>query len=93
MSQKIVINKCHGGFGLSEQALRLYETTTKQHGVNEYRIERDDRTLVNIVETLGDDANGRFAKLKVVEIPDDVNWVLEEYDGLEWIAEQHREWR
>ncbi len=25
-------------------------------------------------------------------IPDDVKWQIEEYDGLEWIAEKHRTW-
>jgi hypothetical protein len=28
----------------------------------------------------------------VVEIPDDVNWQVEEYDGMEHIAEKHRTW-
>jgi hypothetical protein len=28
----------------------------------------------------------------VVRIPADVDWVLQEYDGLEWIAERHRTW-
>ena len=28
-----------------------------------------------------------------VEIPDDVEWQIEEYDGSEWIAEKHRIWR
>ena len=33
-----------------------------------------------------------LAKLKIVEIPDDVEWIIEEYDGKEWIAEDHRRW-
>ncbi len=36
--------------------------------------------------------NQNFAKLKVVEIPDDVDWEVENYDGIEWIAEKHRIW-
>jgi len=35
---------------------------------------------------------GEYSELKVVEIPDDVKWQLEEYDGLEWVAEKHRTW-
>jgi len=27
-----------------------------------------------------------------VEVPDDVDWYVEEYDGLEHIAERHRTW-
>jgi hypothetical protein len=56
-------------------------------------IPRDDTTLVQTVEELGKSAGGRFADLKIVEIPDDVEWEIEEYDGLEWVAERHRTWR
>lgn len=56
-------------------------------------IERDDPILVQIVEELGSVvASGRFAALEIVEIPDDVQWEIEEYDGTEWIAEEHRTW-
>ena len=30
--------------------------------------------------------------LKIIEIPDDVDWIIEEYDGNEWVAEKHRTW-
>ena len=30
--------------------------------------------------------------LKVVEIPDGVDWEIEEYDGEEWVSEKHRVW-
>jgi hypothetical protein len=42
---------------------------------------------------LGEKANGSCASLKVVEIPDGVEWVVEEYYGTEWVAEKHRTWR
>jgi len=48
--------------------------------------------LVAIVEALKERADGKYAKLKIVEIPDDVNWYIEEYDGNEWVAERHRTW-
>jgi hypothetical protein len=56
-------------------------------------VERNDPALVQVVEELGESANGNHAKLKVVEIPDDVEWQIEEYDGTEWVAEKHRTWR
>jgi hypothetical protein len=28
----------------------------------------------------------------VVQLPADVDWIVEEYDGQEWIAERHRTW-
>lgn len=55
-------------------------------------IERNDSVLVEVVEVLGEKANGRCADLKVVEIPDGVEWQVEEYDGNEWVAEVHRVW-
>ena len=55
-------------------------------------IQRDDPILIQVVEELGDEASNRFSKLKIVEIPDDVQWEIEEYDGREWVAEVHRTW-
>ena len=56
-------------------------------------IERNDLALVQAVEELGDKANGDHAELIIVDIPDDVNWTIEEYDGSEHVAEVHRTWR
>lgn len=140
---KVVINARHGGFGLSEQAVRRYfeikgeplwvetEARYKILGLNQYyrkapedrvvnrdkefysmpieeRVEynkacaeqgfydrdldRDDPVLVQVVEELGELANGRHAELKIVDIPDDVEWQIDEYDGSEWVAEKHRTW-
>lgn len=55
-------------------------------------IPRDDPDLVAVVEKLGKKANGSFADLKVIEIPDDIDWKISEYDGNEHIAEKHRTW-
>ena len=55
-------------------------------------IDRNDPILVAVVKELGEKANGEFAKLKVVEIPDDVIWEIHGYDGKEWIAEKHKTW-
>jgi hypothetical protein len=55
-------------------------------------IPRDDPQLVEIVTKLGKEANGACAKLQIVEIPDGIEWQVEEYDGSEHIAEKHRTW-
>lgn len=57
-----------------------------------FQIPRNDLSLVKVVEEMGKKANGRCADLLVVEIPDDVDWQIMEYDGREWIAERHRTW-
>jgi len=56
-------------------------------------IARDDPALVATVEQLGEEADGICSALKVVEIPDDVAWQIEEYDGNERVAERHQTWR
>ena len=112
----IVINKQHGGFGLSQDAQiawlersQISYTTrprddrhsTKKYGplimVNNKHwydkdIPRDDPVLVTLVRELGQAANGEHARLKVVRIPADVSWQIDDYDGKEWISEQHRTW-
>ena len=89
--QRIVINRCYGGFGLSDEAMELiYGIDFRNY--SEYDVARDDPRLVQAVGFLGPRANGDFAELRVVEIPDDVKWVIKEYDGMEHIAEVHRTW-
>jgi hypothetical protein len=140
----VVINKQHGGFGLSQAAIERYleikglvhwaednerfssltgptywlvpkeqrvsdPTAEVWHSMtiaerqqhnqlysqqvfSDRDLDRDDPILVQVVQELGSEASGRFADLKVVEIPVDVDWIIDEYDGLEWVAEKHRTW-
>jgi len=119
---KVVINRCHGGFGLSNEAFEIllaskgiaFEIQNRDIGFgrnenvyyeaghlndDDYYLwdidfcgDRSDPALVAVVELLGEKANGWASDLKVVEIPDDVEWFIGEYDGMEWVAEQHRTW-
>lgn len=114
---KVVINRCFGGFGLSDEAVERYAqlkgiTLSKrkkssaggahwyvdgveddEHYFSSYSIEsRDDPALVQVVEEMGAAANGWAAELAIVEIPDDVEWHIHEYDGSEHVAENHRTW-
>jgi len=93
---KIVINRCYGGFGLSQQAELLLADlkAADMDGIKPFYLEdnRNDPNLVAVVEELGEAANGDSAHLKVVEIPDGVEYTIEEYDGIERIVEVHRTW-
>ena len=145
---KIVVNKCFGGFGLSDKAYEkliewgvpvrkyvaqmrnpetdLYEDEPLNNGEVIFDREltppgedkfndiyhqfkgksimqkrywdswtRDARThplVIRVVEELGEEASSCVANLEVVEIPDDVEWEISEYDGLEHVAEKHRTW-
>jgi hypothetical protein len=130
---KLVINKCYGGFGLSEAAYaRLIELgvptcpwDNENHGLAiadmqhpesnhegalnaamfsslvqsryyaSWTREEEHRShplIVQVVEELGDKANGRCARLRVVEIPDGVDFEIDEYDGMEKVRETSRSW-
>jgi len=54
--------------------------------------DRADPDLVAVVEELLEEADGTYAALKVVEVPDGVEWFIDERDGCEWVAEKHRTW-
>ena len=131
---KIVINSCHGGFGLSQKALKyIYDLdknsksieliTPEDYFVNKelpknieeyfnkqlcrnYYCHKDNiiiryrsayesieprmcPNLIKCIEELKDDANGAFAKLKIVDVPD-IHKIEEleicEYDGIEHVA-------
>lgn len=78
-----------------EQSMNLYykDSVSDDNYFDDRDIPRDDPVLVQIVEELGHDADGYYANLKIVEIPDDVEWHIAEYDGgSEHVAENHRKW-
>jgi hypothetical protein len=52
--------------------------------------ERGDPLLVQVVEELGEEANGPCSSLVLVEVPDDVVVEINDYDGMESIKEASR---
>jgi len=67
-------------------------TGANEEYCSQYECERTDPILIEIVERLGKESFGPHAKLSIIEIPDDVEWEIKEYDGIEWVAEKHRTW-
>jgi len=57
-----------------------------------YDLERDDPILVQVVEEMGEAADGDMSELRIADIPDDVLWYIDEYDGVETVREIHRTW-
>jgi hypothetical protein len=116
---KVVINRCYGGFGLSDEAIMRYAelkginlvmepSDSKIMGATFYvdgikddahyfsyydlSNDRSDPFLIQVVEEMGDKVNGFASELRIVEVPEEVEWTIEEYDGIEWVAEKHRTW-
>ncbi len=82
----------HEWWSLTEEERERQNALYRELTVDIRTKDRTDPHLVETVETLGEQANGKFAKLEVVEIPDDVDWEIDNYDGLERIHEKHRVW-
>ena len=111
---KLVLNKCYGGFSLSQKGVALYfelqgwtlvtedelafcpmhykDKKSDKNYWYDRNLKRNDPILLQVVETLGDEANGIYAKLEVIEIPDDIDWEINDYDGYEYVEEKHRSW-
>lgn len=60
------------------------------------RIDYEHRThplLIKCIEELGEEeASGDLARLRVIEIPDGMNYEISDYDGVETVHERHRSW-
>ena len=138
-TMKVILNKCYGGFGVSQKAYELYAkkkgieifvyklectndkpiyrktdmgssiftiTFTKDFGdyvdlyddnSEKYILElcsnhREDPVLIEVVEELGDRANSPFSKLVVVDIPDGMEYEIDDYDGVETLHQKVEKW-
>ena len=86
---KIVINKCYGGFSLSEEAYKFMGIERDEYGMTyrdyDDKKNRTNEKLIECVETLGERANGMFADLRVVEVElsEGEEWFISKYDGME----------
>lgn len=78
-----------------EKPFCLHYATAPEYDASKYYLcapERNDPDLIAIVEEWGEKANGECARLEIVEIPDGVQWEIDEYDGMESVEEAHRSW-
>lgn len=99
-TKKVLINTCYGGFCLSEQAVDLLakkkniQNKTEKAMILRRINNRSDPHLLEVVEELGLEkcSVGSTCKLSLVEIPDDVEYEIQENDGVESIHEKHRVW-
>ena len=53
---------------------------------------REDATLIEVVEELKGEASGRLGDLKIVEIPDNLEYEMDEYDGIETLHQKVETW-
>jgi len=100
---KVVINVEFGGFSVSEEVFEELAIPWDKYGFLENETlaidseddmaYRADPGLIAAIEKLGvKEASGSLACLKIVEVPDDVDWHIHDYDGYETVNENHRSW-
>ena len=54
---------------------------------------RADPLLIQTIEEIGEkESSGSCADLRIIEIPDDIEYVIDDYDGIESVHEKHRSW-
>ena len=100
---KVAINRCFGGFCVNQEVYAKLGIKWDGYGFldnealgiesDNYLAWRSDKRLIMAIEKIGEDAaGGSHSALRIVEIPDDVDWEVDEYDGMESIHEKHRIW-
>lgn len=95
---QVVINTSYSNFAISRDAILLIQKKIKnpkdKSQINAYAFDNDRShpLLVEAVQKLGAKANGLYTTLKIVEIPDDVEWRVDAINGKEVIREKHRVW-
>jgi len=90
-----ITNEDNGGMFISCSTKYLgdkIDKVPKEYYFYYGNIERTDENLIKVVEELGSEASGSCSNLKVVEIPDGIEWEIDDYDGQESIHEVGRSW-
>lgn len=100
---KIALNKCFGGFCVSAAVYSelgmawdgVGDLSNKDLGIDsDNRMEyRSHPELIEALEKVGEkNASGEGAQVRIVEIPDGIEWEIHDDDGVETAHEKHRSW-
>lgn len=86
----------------NKTALEETDIGEKWPGLNEIRepflnlfcreINRTDKQLITVIKKIKEKANAPRSELKIIKIPDNVEWEIDNYDGLETVHEKHNSW-
>ena len=79
---------------LSPKERKEFSDIYNEYVFQDRDLERDDPILVQVVEELGDEANGMCAELHIEEIPSGTLYRIDEYDGRESVmTNDDYEWK
>ena len=94
---EVLINRCYGGFGLSEAAIEMLQSIDPKTDEYDwsYTVDRSDPALLEVYKKLGRGAfSGYCADVHLVEIKPGRRYRIDEYDGYEYIEYRDDiEWR
>lgn len=82
-SERVKHKTSHQFSSMSMDERVVYNRKVSEQTWHYRNVERNDPVLVQVVEELGDKANGKYSKLQVVEVNGDYR--IDEYDGYESI--------
>jgi hypothetical protein len=91
----VLINIKYGGYGLSEQAMKMYSDRTgnKIDKYGDYTISRSDPVLIQIFKELGPAINDKCCQINEGKVPVDAvhanAFEIDDYDGAEGININH----
>ena len=100
---KIAVNKDFGGFGVSKEVYKKLNKKWDGYGYlsnedfninsDNYYAYRAHPDLIEAIESVGiNKASGELACIRIIDIPDNVEWEIDDYDGIETVHEIHRSW-
>jgi hypothetical protein len=96
---QVVINtQQFGTFSISNKAIEYIQKKIKLKkdkqsiGCYAFDCDRSNPLLIEAVKKLKNEAHGAYSVLKIVEIPDDIEWEITAVNGVEIIREKHRIW-
>lgn len=77
----------------SLEARARYKELTGTEVWNIADIQRDDKALIQVIEELGKAVTDGCGSIRIVEVPEDTNWTILDFDGLEIVVDKDRVWR
>jgi hypothetical protein len=85
----VLINDCHGGWGMSRRAIQMFNERTGQNlkSFEFLELARHDPILVQIYRELGSRFSGDYAEIKLETIDKkyENHYSIVEYDGMEHV--------
>lgn len=72
-----------------------YHPSNEDFGIEDYNYYayRSNPKFIKALEKYGvSKANSQYSNIEIVEIPDNIDWEIHDYDGMETVHEKHRSW-